>query len=137
MQEVPAPTPQHVPFTVKISDLTLSSSVRTQVDVFLMVAGDIAIDRVFVLFDVTSVLRGVMQLSLVVDNGAGNVAQITRPVAFTGSSTEPRDLPLQMERLPYSRPIYLRVDSTPDGGATPWWTVASKIHGTIHLMDPR
>jgi hypothetical protein len=100
MQEVPAPTPQHVPFTVKFSDLTLSNSVETQVDVFLMVAGDIAIDRVFVLFDVASSLRGVMRLSLVVDNGAGSVAQITRPVSFASSSTEPKDLPLQMERFP-------------------------------------
>ena len=124
-----------LPFSVTLSTLSLSSTVRTQTDVFMFVANDISIDSLHILFDATSKKRGTMNLSVVQNLGDGRYTQITQPATLTSPERDPQEILPQDGALSPSRAVYLRIETLPDSGSTPWWAAdVTKLHGTFHFL---
>lgn len=119
-----------------ISLATLSTSVSTTLDTFLLVAHDVAIQRAFILFNATSTSRGTMQVSMVQDDGDGLITEVARATVVTTPKTSPIELNVQSTAVHQHRPIYLRIVSKPEGGTTPWWASVATMFGTIHFLDP-
>lgn len=124
-----------MPFSITLSSLSLSSTARTQTDVFLFVANDISIDSLHILFDATSTKRGVMNVSVVQNLGDGRYVQVTQPTTVDSPDTDPTEIIPQDGVLSPSRAVYLRVETLPDNGSTPWWAAdVTKLHGTLHFL---
>lgn len=127
----------YVSFTISIPDLSLSNTIESTTDWFIMVAGDSGIDRAFVLFDQDVVGKGNMFMWLVADQNDGSMLVLTDNLNATSASTKPQEIKIQIERLPYGKAIYLRVNSKPASGITPWWATATRINVTLHLANPQ
>ena len=122
-----------VPIALPLS--ALSTSVATDVDVFLFVAIDCAIERGWLVFDADVTGRGVMRVSLVQDLGDRGIVQVGDETVLTEASIAPIEMELQSAALEAGSSVYLRVSSKPSSGSTPWWGTATLLSGSLHLMD--
>lgn len=123
-----------VPFTIKIADLSLSTTAETTADHFLFIADDSSINSLHFVFDQASSLRGTWQVSVMMQQEDGAERQILGPFTINAPFATPREFQTQQGQLRHGRLVFLRIKSQPSGGTTPWWTVPSYFFGTFHLL---